>query len=109
MLKQELVHQPISSIKNKRGSADNILTENLKNQYDIKKSPPTGFSHNVSLLNQFKAHIHKNRKYHPTTPSSSENDNYTHLSFVPIISVSVSYFLFISDDSSSCISCRILR
>jgi hypothetical protein len=80
---------PLSN--NQRISVDSINTSNSPTKILSKKSTPNSFSRHLSLLNQVKSHITKTPKYR-TTQSSSDNDDYTHLSLSPIISTSVSCF-----------------
>jgi hypothetical protein len=77
---------PLSN--NQRISVDNINASNFPTKILSKKSTPNSFSRHLSILNQVKSHITKTPKYQ-TTQSSSDNDDYTHLSFSPIISASV--------------------
>jgi hypothetical protein len=82
---------PLKLMKNESGSVDNIDTQNLQTKFPLKKSTPISSSHHLSLLNQFKSHLNKNRKGHHTTSTSGENEDETNLS-LPIISISVSIY-----------------
>jgi hypothetical protein len=82
---------PLTLINTKCESADNIDRKNLQTKVNLKKTTPISFSHHLSLLNQFKSHINKTRKYQQTTQLSLDNDAYTPLSLPPMPYSPVSY------------------
>lgn len=81
-------------INSKRASIDSLDTSNLQGKSHLKKlpraPPPTSCSHRLSLLNQVKSHLNKSRKAPQTIPLTNDDEDYTHLSLSPMISVQVS-------------------
>ncbi|CAF0922999.1 unnamed protein product [Adineta steineri] len=76
---------PFTLVNNKHTSVDNIDLQNSHIKIHTKKSTPISFSHHLSLFNQVKSRVNKNRK-HQNAQSLSDNDDDIRSSLPVIIS-----------------------
>jgi hypothetical protein len=86
---------PPQLINTKRASLDHIDSDDSHGKARARKSPrsttPVSFTSRLTLLDQVKLHMSKNRKCPATASSSSnETDEYIHLSLPPMVSLAVS-------------------